>query len=162
MLVEPHVCQREGCAEVTSNVRFCSRSCAARVTNRTSPKRPKITPECFTCGTRYKTTIASHGFCSDECKMVAFKARLRTLLVKGSSAQTGWIKGALLRVGWLERECSRCGITEWQGEPAPLELDHVNGDNRDHRLENLRILCNNCHALTPTWRRHKKKQHDPR
>lgn len=45
----------------------------------------------------------------------------------------------------------RCGISEWNGVPAPLQLDHVNGDRRDNRLENLRILCPNCHAQTDTW-----------
>ena len=47
--------------------------------------------------------------------------------------------------------CEECGLEEWLGRPIPLELDHINGDPSDNRLENLRILCANCHALTPTW-----------
>ncbi|MBS3941002.1 MAG: HNH endonuclease [Actinobacteria bacterium] len=58
----------------------------------------------------------------------------------------------LVTVGLKTWECERCDITEWQGQAAPLELDHVNGDRRDNRLENLRLLCPNCHALTPTYR----------
>lgn len=58
----------------------------------------------------------------------------------------------LVREGVLERRCACCGRTEWNGEPIPLELDHVNGDRSDNRLENLRLLCPNCHAQTPTWR----------
>lgn len=43
------------------------------------------------------------------------------------------------------------GLSEWQGKPLPLQLDHVNGDHIDNRLENLRILCANCHSQTDTW-----------
>ena len=40
----------------------------------------------------------------------------------------------------------------WLGKAIPLELDHINGNNKDNCLENLRLLCPNCHALTPTYR----------
>lgn len=66
--------------------------------------------------------------------------------VKGTYA----IRSRLLR----ERghRCERCNLSEWMGEPIPIEMDHINGDNTDHREENLRLLCSNCHALTPTFR----------
>ena len=46
-----------------------------------------------------------------------------------------------------------CGISEWQGKPLSIQIDHINGLNDDYRLENLRMLCANCHSLTPTSRR---------
>lgn len=52
----------------------------------------------------------------------------------------------------FEHLCSMCGLTEWLYKPIALELDHINGVNNDHRLENLRLLCPNCHATTSNYR----------
>ena len=49
-------------------------------------------------------------------------------------------------------KCEDCGIETWKSVPAPLELEHCDGDNKNNTRENLKLLCCNCHALTPTWR----------
>jgi 5-methylcytosine-specific restriction endonuclease McrA len=63
----------------------------------------------------------------------------------------------LIAAALLKPECAECGLTTWRGQPLPLHLDHINGDHTDNRLENLRILCPNCHALTDTWCRRNRK-----
>ena len=61
------------------------------------------------------------------------------------------LKRRLLASGLLHRRCSECGLTDWRGAALALVLDHINGDPRDHRLENLRMLCPNCNSQTPTF-----------
>ena len=62
------------------------------------------------------------------------------------------LKNRLLQEGLLVRVCANCELSNWQGQPIPIELDHINGNNKDNQLKNLRLLCPNCHALTPTYR----------
>ena len=64
----------------------------------------------------------------------------------------------LISEGKKERICEICGGTEWNGKPIPLQVHHMNGNNRDNRLENLQVLCPNCHALTDSYRNSKKKR----
>jgi DNA-binding CsgD family transcriptional regulator/5-methylcytosine-specific restriction endonuclease McrA len=63
----------------------------------------------------------------------------------------GHLKTRLLRAGLKEGICERCGIAEWLGKPLSLALHHVNGDRLDNRLENLELLCPNCHSQTETY-----------
>lgn len=74
------------------------------------------------------------------------------VLERASSRSTHQLKLRLISEGVFERCCSSCRLREWQAKPIPLELDHINGDRRDNRLENLRLLCPNCHAQTDTYR----------
>jgi DNA-binding CsgD family transcriptional regulator len=76
---------------------------------------------------------------------------LEQLLLAGPRRNRGHIKRRLFDAGIKTRKCESCGLSEWRGLPISLALHHVNGDRHDNRLENLQILCPNCHGLTDTW-----------
>lgn len=78
---------------------------------------------------------------------------LEKLLVQGSDCQSYKLKKRLFITGLKQRQCEECGWAKTSADGrVPLELDHINGDRTDNRLENLRILCPNCHSLKPTHR----------
>lgn len=71
-----------------------------------------------------------------------------------SSGSKRKVRDRVLRENLLPYFCKICGQgPEWNGKPMALDLDHVNGNNTDNRLENLRFLCGNCHRQTATWGR---------
>jgi hypothetical protein len=76
---------------------------------------------------------------------------LTELLVADRRRARSHVKGRLLAAGLKENRCERCSISAWLGEPLSLALHHINGDGHDNRLENLQLLCPNCHSQTPNF-----------
>ena len=66
--------------------------------------------------------------------------------------QSDKLKIRLINEGYLEPKCAICERNFWIGESIPLQLDHISGNNDDNSLENLRLICPNCHAQTPQYR----------
>jgi DNA-binding transcriptional ArsR family regulator len=78
-------------------------------------------------------------------------APLDTYLIADRPQNRGNLKRRLLRERVKELRCELCGIAEWQGKPLALALHHINGDRHDNRLENLQLLCPNCHSQTDNF-----------
>jgi len=61
------------------------------------------------------------------------------------------VRKVVINKNLIPYECNNCGITEWEGQKLSLHLDHIDGNNWNHDLSNLRFLCPNCHSLTETY-----------
>ena len=100
----------------------------------------------------------SHFGTNNQKQSVYAKYSLEEILVENSFyANISSLKSRLIREGRLEYKCAICGIKEWRDLPLSLQLDHINGINNDHRIENLRFLCPNCHSQTETYSGKNKK-----
>lgn len=83
---------------------------------------------------------------------------LEEILVEGSKASSSKLRVRLIREKVFIHKCYCCKLTEWNGRPIPLELEHINGIHSDNRIENLTLLCPNCHAQTDTYRGKNQKR----
>ena len=98
-------------------------------------------------GIAYKGNSGLKGF-SKQKNTVPIEVYLNNeKLIKADRLKKKLIKENIKQYG-----CERCGLTEWQGLPIPLELHHEDGNRFNNHLENLKLLCPNCHALTNNYR----------
>jgi HNH endonuclease len=81
-------------------------------------------------------------------------------IIEGKHPQynTFALKNRLLKAKLLERKCDNCKLEKWLGEDIPLEMHHKDGVSYNHKLENLQLLCPNCHTLTDTYRSKNSKR----
>jgi len=75
---------------------------------------------------------------------------LDELLIKGPRGRRN-LKLRLIAANVMANACVKCGIETWQDQPLSMQLHHINGDTHDNRIENLELLCPNCHSQTDTY-----------
>lgn len=98
----------------------------------------------------------SHGYKSKKI----IKKPIEEYLKENISIKSHSLKSRLIKEGFKENKCELCGqLPEHNGKLLVLQLDHINGNHTDNRLENLRILCPNCHSQTETFSCKKDKKH---
>ena len=112
----------------------------------------------YDAGHTYAECRAHFGFSAASwakaVKLGRLRARARAwpiAQVLARAKHRGSVKKRLLEAGILENRCSACGLNEWRGKPLSIQIDHANGIRNDNRLENLRMLCPNCHSQTETF-----------
>lgn len=94
-------------------------------------------------------------------KDVKKQVPLQEILVENSNYKSSDLKKRLIKEGLKEDICEICGCTNiWNNNPLTLQLDHINGNHHDNRIENLRIICPNCHSQTETFGNKRSKKHN--
>lgn len=140
-----------------------------RINVETSAQRPRydwnVIRAYYDQGSSFYECMRRFGFCRASWQKavrrgdIAVRPLGRTLeeVLQNGKSRTN-IKRRLLRLGLLQERCQECNISEWLGERLSVQIDHVNGIRTDHRLENLRMLCPNCHSQTKTYGRRNGKR----
>lgn len=92
-------------------------------------------------------------------KFIRDKIPLEKILIEASNYDRSRLKKRLFEENLLKNQCSECGLgTEWNNKKISLQIDHINGIANDNRIENLRILCPNCHSQTDNFAGKKNKK----
>jgi hypothetical protein len=122
--------------------KFCGASCSAKAAN--VQCRSKRT--CLKCGLQTN----NKKYCGTECKY-SHQRVLRKEIITINAKLVDSKKDKWYLIETRGHRCEQCGLEKWLSSPVPLVLDHIDGNSDDDSLINVRLLCHNCNALTPTF-----------
>lgn len=132
--------------------KFCGHSCSAKFTNTYRKRKLNIIKQCLFCNKNFNPHRKNVGkFCTRKCSYDYRKKQSIDLINSGKykSTQCHTLKKYLIEIRGYK--CESCGLSEWLNQKIVLTLDHKDGDATNNVLNNLQLLCWNCHSLTPTF-----------
>jgi len=141
---------------------FCNQSCNATYQNKPRIKNIKIEKKCLNCG----CVTTNSKYCSLKCQQEYQQQQVFDAIENGDTTFDfrNYKRYLIHKHG---EKCMDCGWGEqnqYSGK-IPIELEHIDGDSNNNSLDNLKLLCPNCHSLTPTYKalntgngRHKRRE----
>ena len=161
-------CKEKFDALISENRKFCSHSCSTTFNNLEKGKQSvidynitcneeKLYKNCINCENNYvidrREMSKIRKFCSGKCHK-EFESKDKIIRIEnGDISLHGkqYKKYLILKYG---NECMKCGWNEINitSGKVPVELEHIDGNSENNKLENLKLLCPNCHSLTPTYK----------
>lgn len=133
---------------------YCSSSCSASENNKKRKNELLKTKTCLYCNKEFKNN--QRKFCSKKCSDLYRLDKNYSLWLENKLPKnTGRDKNKTIKKYILiesEYKCFNCGISEYNNKKLTLELDHIDGDGTNNNKNNVRLLCPNCHGLTPTFK----------
>ncbi len=137
-------CQNE---IINSGVKFCSQSCSAIYNNKLRNK--KIKKSCLNCGEETTNIKYCSYTCGSEYQLKETISKIENGDLTLDHRQ--YKKYLINKFGEKCMECNWCEVNEMTGK-IPVELEHIDGNSENNSLDNLKLLCPNCHSLTPTYK----------
>lgn len=133
------------CKKETVNPKFCSSSCSASFNNK-GIRRWGETHFCLFC----KVKLNRNGkYCSNTCQHKFKYLKIDKDIENNNIVSKKSLRSYLIRKDY---SCEECHISSWNDKPITLEIDHIDGDGSNNVLNNVRLLCPNCHSQTSTYK----------
>lgn len=132
--------------------KFCNRKCSASFNNKGIRRHGKGPKPCLRCG----NLTSNAKYCSTGCYSFDIQGWLDGRVDGGGRGKTGGCKAPVREflIDQCGNRCSKCGWSEFHlvTGKVPLEVNHIDGDAYNNSVDNLEVLCPNCHSLTPNYR----------